>query len=190
MIINYEYDDKPGLPSWLRRWRICLQCKRPGFDPWVVKIPWRRHGYTLQYSCRENSRDRGAWQATVYRVAKSWTRLRDWHFHFHIYWGRLWYVNPFNLHNHLMKWALRWSIVRQQRQGDDLHLVQGHMIGKSRAVFDPGILTLETHTLKFSVNVRLEGSWDSLIRTWTESWMWPVLLRWRNDWSLQPGPQQ
>ena len=22
--------------------RICLQCKRPGFDPWVGKIPWRR----------------------------------------------------------------------------------------------------------------------------------------------------
>ena len=24
---------------WLR---ICLQCGRPGFDPWVGKIPWRR----------------------------------------------------------------------------------------------------------------------------------------------------
>ena len=22
--------------------RICLQCGRPGFDPWVGKIPWRR----------------------------------------------------------------------------------------------------------------------------------------------------
>src|SRR5574340_1109912 len=22
--------------------RICLQCGRPGFDPWVRKIPWRR----------------------------------------------------------------------------------------------------------------------------------------------------
>ena len=22
--------------------RICLQCKRPGFDPWVGRIPWRR----------------------------------------------------------------------------------------------------------------------------------------------------
>ena len=21
---------------------ICLQCRRPGFDPWVGKIPWRR----------------------------------------------------------------------------------------------------------------------------------------------------
>ena len=23
--------------------RICLQCRRPGFDPWVGKIPWRRN---------------------------------------------------------------------------------------------------------------------------------------------------
>ena len=22
--------------------RICLQCRRPEFDPWVGKIPWRR----------------------------------------------------------------------------------------------------------------------------------------------------
>ena len=22
--------------------RICLQCRRPGFDPWVGQIPWRR----------------------------------------------------------------------------------------------------------------------------------------------------
>ena len=31
-----------GLPWWLRRQRIHLQCGRPGFDPWVGKIPWRR----------------------------------------------------------------------------------------------------------------------------------------------------
>ena len=29
------------------------------------------HGNSLQYSCLENSMDRGAWQATVLRVAKS-----------------------------------------------------------------------------------------------------------------------
>ena len=22
--------------------KVCLQCRRPGFDPWVGKIPWRR----------------------------------------------------------------------------------------------------------------------------------------------------
>ena len=32
----------PGLPWWLRQQKICLQCKRPGFNPWIRKIPWRR----------------------------------------------------------------------------------------------------------------------------------------------------
>ena len=32
----------PQLPQGLRWWRICLQCRRPGFDPWVRKIPWMR----------------------------------------------------------------------------------------------------------------------------------------------------
>ena len=27
---------------WLSWWRTCLQCGRPGFDPWVGKNPWRR----------------------------------------------------------------------------------------------------------------------------------------------------
>ena len=31
-----------GLPLWFSWWRICLQCGRPGFDPWVRKISWRR----------------------------------------------------------------------------------------------------------------------------------------------------
>ena len=26
----------------LRQLSICLQCGRPGFDPWVGKVPWRR----------------------------------------------------------------------------------------------------------------------------------------------------
>ena len=30
------------LPWWLRWQRTCLQCGRPGFDPWVRKITWRR----------------------------------------------------------------------------------------------------------------------------------------------------
>ena len=33
---------KPGLPLWLSWSRIRLQCGRPGFDPWIGKIPWRR----------------------------------------------------------------------------------------------------------------------------------------------------
>ena len=32
----------PGLPWCLRQSRIRLRCGRPGFDPWVGEIPWRR----------------------------------------------------------------------------------------------------------------------------------------------------
>ena len=34
------------------------------FDPWVGKIPGERNGYLLQYSCWENSMDRGSWQTS------------------------------------------------------------------------------------------------------------------------------
>ena len=33
--------------------------------------------YPLQYSCLENSMDRGAWRATVHAIAKSQTPLSD-----------------------------------------------------------------------------------------------------------------
>ena len=32
----------PGLLWGLRWYRICLQCRRSGFDPWVRTIPWRK----------------------------------------------------------------------------------------------------------------------------------------------------
>ena len=31
-----------GRPLWLRWERICLQCRRPRFNPWFGNIPWRR----------------------------------------------------------------------------------------------------------------------------------------------------
>ena len=48
-----------------------------GSIPGLGRSPEEGHGYQLQYSCLENSMDRGAWQARVYGVTKSWTRLRD-----------------------------------------------------------------------------------------------------------------
>ena len=32
----------PHSTSWFIWWRICLQCQRPRFDPWLGKIPLRR----------------------------------------------------------------------------------------------------------------------------------------------------
>ena len=37
------------------------------------RSPGEGNGNLLQYSCLENSMDRGAWQITVHGVAKSWT---------------------------------------------------------------------------------------------------------------------
>ena len=50
--------------------------KRPGFKPWVRKIPWGGHGNRLEYSCLENPRNKGDWHTTVQRVAKSWTQFK------------------------------------------------------------------------------------------------------------------
>ena len=40
-------------------------------------IPGVGNGNPFQYSCLENSMDRGAWWATAHEVTKSQTRLSD-----------------------------------------------------------------------------------------------------------------
>ena len=54
-----------------------------GSVPGWGRSPGGGHGHPLQYSCLENSMDRGAWQATVHRVTKSWTWLKQLHTHTH-----------------------------------------------------------------------------------------------------------
>ena len=48
-----------------------------GLVPGSEISPGGGNGNTLQYSCLENPMDRGAWQAVVHGVAKSWRRLSD-----------------------------------------------------------------------------------------------------------------
>ena len=45
--------------------------------PGSRRCPGEGNGYPLQYSCLENPMDRGAWRATVHRVAKSQIQLSD-----------------------------------------------------------------------------------------------------------------
>ena len=49
-------------------------------NPGSGRSPGEGHGNPLQYSCLENSMDRGACQATVHGVTKSQTWLSDFHF--------------------------------------------------------------------------------------------------------------
>ena len=43
----------------------------------LERYPGERKGNPLQYSCLENSMDRGAWQCNIYGVAKSWAQVSD-----------------------------------------------------------------------------------------------------------------
>ena len=52
-----------------------------GSIPGSGSFPGEANSKPLQYSCLENPMDRGAWQATVHRVTKSWTRLKRFSMH-------------------------------------------------------------------------------------------------------------
>ena len=70
------YREKKGLPWWLRGKESACDAEDAGdlgSIPKLERSPGGGHGNPLQYSCLENPMDRRAWQATVYRVAKSQT---------------------------------------------------------------------------------------------------------------------
>ena len=54
-----------------------------GSIPGLGRSPGEENGNPLQYSCLENSTNRGGWWATVHGVTKSWTQLNDSHTHTH-----------------------------------------------------------------------------------------------------------
>ena len=47
------------------------------FPSILGRFPGGGNGNPLQYSCLESPMNRGAWQATVHRVAQSWTQLKQ-----------------------------------------------------------------------------------------------------------------
>ena len=48
-----------------------------GEIPGSGRSPGERHGNPLQCSCLENPMDRGTWRATVHRVSKKQTQLKQ-----------------------------------------------------------------------------------------------------------------
>ena len=48
-----------------------------GWIPESGRCPGGGHGNPLNYSCLENPMDKGSWQATVHRVTKSQTLLKQ-----------------------------------------------------------------------------------------------------------------
>ena len=69
------YSGFPGGASGKEPACQCRRCKRRRFDLWSRRSPGGGHSNPCWYSCLKNSTDRGAWQATAHRIAKSWTWL-------------------------------------------------------------------------------------------------------------------
>ena len=77
--VDYSFTpsgDVHGLPWWLSGKESACNAEDAG-DAGLIPGSGRSsgggHSNPLQYSCLENPMDRGAWQATVYGVAKSQT---------------------------------------------------------------------------------------------------------------------
>ena len=66
-----------GFPGGVSGKESTCQARDLGFIPGLRRSPGGGHGNILQYSCLENPMDRGAWLATVCRVARSQTRLKQ-----------------------------------------------------------------------------------------------------------------
>ena len=47
-----------------------------GSIPGSKRSPGEGKSKPLQYSCLENPMGKGAWQATIHGISKSWTRLK------------------------------------------------------------------------------------------------------------------
>ena len=62
-----------GLSWWLDGKESACNEGDPGSIPGSGRSPGKVNGNPFQYSCLENSIDRGAWQATVYGATKSQT---------------------------------------------------------------------------------------------------------------------
>ena len=56
-----------------------------GSIPGLGRSPGGGHGNPFQYSCLENSMDRGTWQTIVHIITKSWTRLKQLSMHTYAY---------------------------------------------------------------------------------------------------------
>ena len=61
----------------------------PGSIPGSGRSPGEGNGNPLQYSCLENPMDKGAWWATIHRVAKSRTLLSDYTFFHFLFFSHL-----------------------------------------------------------------------------------------------------
>ena len=67
----------PGFPGGSDGKESVCDAEDPASVPGSGRSPGEGNGNPLQYSCPENSMDRGAWGTVVHGVVKSQTQLSD-----------------------------------------------------------------------------------------------------------------
>ena len=84
MAVFYSFLWLSNIPLWVSQVALVVEnpsanagdIRNQGSIPRLGRSPGGEHGNPLQYCCLENPMDKAAWQATVHRVAKSWTQLK------------------------------------------------------------------------------------------------------------------
>ena len=73
-----SYHDLLGFPDDVEVKNLPGDVRGASSIPVLGRSPGGGNGTPLQYSCLENSMERGAWRAIVHGVPKCWTWLSDW----------------------------------------------------------------------------------------------------------------
>ena len=94
IITDFELSQASGFPGDSDGKESNCSAGDPGLIPGSGSSPGEGNGNPLQYSCLGNPMNRGAWWATVHGVAKSQTRLSDFHSHVCSHSGMGWYMGP------------------------------------------------------------------------------------------------
>ena len=146
------------------RWgrKQCSGHTTPKYEPWHVgysfywslgleRSPGGGNGYPLQYSCLENSMDRGSWLAAVHRIARSPTWLSDWHYCCYSWFTRLlsWLCGK-----EIACWCRRrefWSLGRKDPLEKEMATHSSMLAWEIPQTEDPGGLQTQQQQLIYSV---------------------------------------
>lgn len=101
-MLKLQKNKKTCVPYYMRflcgtscKKRLSNQCRRRmrrEFNPWTMKIPWRRASRPTPVFLPEESMERGAWRTIVHRVAKGQKWLKQLRNHPIIYLYHLFYL--------------------------------------------------------------------------------------------------
>ena len=151
-----RFFNQSGIPLWLRWWRVCLQWGRPGFDPWVGKIPWRRE--RLPTPAIWSGKFHGLYN---HGVAKNWLLLNDFNQSIKIF-------QVFELYTYEKRYCCAFKREVERCSGWPSDLAMGLLLGNSRGESDPAVWCL-VHWFPFISP--WQTSLDSCFQAGYSSWI-------------------